>query len=182
MACPDAILPGIQLPNVHENPQTIDFQQATFWIYLQKNSDFNHLSNSILPNLSQSKLKCLLQIGCFEFSPQKMKEPDVARGQLHAAATDSESKSCDGQFLGDSVCGWDTEKAGKPLHSQIFPIPAHDIHPGHITPPLFSTWCPKMHHTWWCLSRLPAPSPGLCITSHFVHPCSCSWPAFPTLF
>lgn len=76
MPYPDAILPdsvclpGIQLPNVQENPQTVDFQQAMFWIYLQENSDFHHLSNSILPKFSQSKLKCLLQIGCFEFSLQ----------------------------------------------------------------------------------------------------------------
>lgn len=86
-------------------------------------------------------------------------------------------------ILWGGFCLWmGSRESWKTTSHQVFPILPHDIYPGHTTPPLFSTWCPKMHHTWGYLSRQPAPNPCLCITSQSVHPWSCSWPAFLTLF
>lgn len=38
----------MELLSVHKNSRTIEFQQAMSIIYLQKNSDFINISNSIL--------------------------------------------------------------------------------------------------------------------------------------
>lgn len=54
-----------------------------------------------------------------EFSLWTDEKPDMASGQLHSPATDLQSKRHDGPFLG-GLCGWDTGRAGKPLHTRYF--------------------------------------------------------------
>lgn len=118
----------------------------------------------------------------FEFPPQTNERARHHKGQVHSPATDTQSKDVMGHSLG-GFCPWmGYRESWNSTSQQVFPVLAHDIYPGQITPPLFSTWYPKLHHTWWYLPRLSAPSPGFCITSQSVHPRSCSWPAFLTLF
>lgn len=67
------------------------------------------------------------------------------------------------------------------ISPQVFPIPAHGIHPGHITPLLLSTWCPKMYHTCICQGcllpvQISASLPTLSILD--LAPDQPFWPCF----
>lgn len=132
--CHTLYLPGIQLPNVHDNSKTTDFQQAMVW--------FISLRTAISTTFPIQFYLTLVKI---EMPPSDWLSFLVDKGK--ASPEDSSTHLPQIHKAEDVVgslggfCLWmGYRESWKTPSQQVFPILAHDIYPGHITPPLFSTW------------------------------------------
>lgn len=101
-----------------------------------------------------------------------MKEFDI-REKLHSPFIDTYLRTDESFFGGNSVCEHDIQRSGKLVYTRHYWF----LH-------LSCMYCPMSfldlvpNRTWSYTSRLSALSPSFYFTSQFVHPWSCSWPAF----